>query len=122
AADALPGGLAIEDVFIREQRGAVGADHLLRDRRCLAIDLAAEPAEYAEGHAEHGDQHPPEFAVLTHVAPPRRGREGAAGCFPGGCAASGRGAARPGRGTARATCCRHWPAAACRRSVRRCAP
>ena len=72
AAHALPGGLAVEDVFSGEQRGAVGAD-LRRDGRRLAIDLGAEPAEHAEGHAKYGDQRPPglRYSPMLHL--PRRG-------------------------------------------------
>ncbi|MCY1408331.1 hypothetical protein D9M71_236510 [compost metagenome] len=106
AADALPGLLAVEDIALGEQHLAAGVEHLLRDRRRLAVDLAAEPAEHGEGDAEDHDQGPPVFAVLTHgwspagSLPERRAR-----CFPGGCAASGRCAARPGRDRAPARCC-----------------
>ncbi|MNI40283.1 hypothetical protein D3C73_945000 [compost metagenome] len=59
AADTLPGGLAVEDVVGAKQRGAIDALHLFGDRWCLAIDLATEPAQQAERHAEDAYQRPP---------------------------------------------------------------
>ncbi|MCY1346819.1 hypothetical protein D9M69_329150 [compost metagenome] len=107
AADALPGLLAVEDVALGEQHLAAGVEHLLRDRRRLAVDLAAEPAEQGEGDAEDQDQGPPVFAVFTHDSTPAAAWPGRRGCcFPDGCAASGRCAARPVRGRAPARYCR----------------
>lgn len=70
AADALPGSLPVKDVSAAEQVVAGNAAHLVRDRRRLAINLATEVTEDAEGHRQHGQQRPPELAVFTHGTPP----------------------------------------------------
>src|SRR5690554_1578995 len=87
SAHGLPGSLAIKNALIRHQKVASGRNHLVRYGRCLSVDFSSKVTKQCEGDCQNGDQNPPEFSIVSHVARPPASHQpgGTTHCFPGGC-------------------------------------